>query len=358
MTVALITGSAGLIGSEAVRFFATKGFRVVGIDNDMRRELFGAEASTAWNRRRLEQEIPDYIHVDADIRDEKAMAQVFQEYSSDIALIIHTAAQPSHDWAVKDPFKDFSINADGTLLLLEQARRHCSGAVFIFTSTNKVYGDRPNELPLVEQETRWELASSHPYYEQGIDESMSIDQSKHSLFGASKVAADVLVQEYGRYFDMKTACFRGGCLTGPGHSGTQLHGFLSYLMKCAITGDRYTVFGYKGKQVRDNIHSHDLVSMFWHFYRSPKVAAVYNAGGGRHSNCSMLEAIHLCEEITGKKMNWSYAETNRIGDHVWWISDVSKFRGHYPDWNYSYDIRDILVGIYEAQIGRFAKSGT
>lgn len=352
MKVALITGSAGLIGSESVRFFASKGLKVIGVDNDMRRELFGADASTAWSRRRLEQEIPDYIHIDADIRDEKAMARIFTEYSSDIALIIHTAAQPSHDWAVKDPFKDFSINANGTLLLLEQTRQHCPRAVFIFTSTNKVYGDRPNGLPLVEQESRWELASSHPYYEHGIDENMSIDQSKHSLFGASKVSADIAVQEYGRYFDMKTACFRGGCLTGPGHSGTQLHGFLSYLMKCAITGDHYTVFGYKGKQVRDNIHSHDLVNMFWHFYQKPKAGEVYNAGGGRYSNCSMIEAIKLCEEITGKRMNWSYAETNRVGDHVWWISDVRKFQGHFPDWRLSHDIKDILVSIFNAQRSR------
>jgi CDP-paratose 2-epimerase len=318
----------------------------------MRRELFGADASTVWSRRRLEQEIPGYIHVDADIRDEKAMARIFQEYSSDISLVIHTAAQPSHDWAVKDPFKDFSINANGTLLLLEQTRRHCPGAIFIFTSTNKVYGDRPNELPLVELETRWELSSDHSYHEHGIDEKMSIDQTKHSLFGASKVAADVLVQEYGRYFNMKTVCFRGGCLTGPGHSGTQLHGFLSYLMKCAITGDQYTVFGYKGKQVRDNIHSHDLVNMFWHFYQNPRVAEVYNAGGGRHSNCSMLEAIRLCEEITGKRMNWSYAETNRIGDHIWWISDVRKFKQHYPAWNLSHGIKDILTSIYREQEAR------
>lgn len=354
MPVALITGSAGLIGSESVRFFASKGFQVIGIDNDMRRELFGADASTVWSRRRLEQEIPGYFHVDADIRDEKAMARIFQEYSSDISLVIHTAAQPSHDWAVKDPFKDFSINANGTLLLLEQTRRHCPEAIFIFTSTNKVYGDRPNELPLVELETRWELSSDHAYHEYGIDEKMNIDQTKHSLFGASKVAADILVQEYGRYFNMKTVCFRGGCLTGPGHSGTQLHGFLSYLMKCAITGDQYTVFGYKGKQVRDNIHSHDLVNMFWYFYQNPRVAEVYNAGGGRHSNCSMIEAINLCEQITGKRMNWSYAETNRIGDHIWWISDTRKFQRDFPGWRLSYGIRDILVSIFNEQSARLS----
>ncbi|MBN8555176.1 MAG: NAD-dependent epimerase/dehydratase family protein [Deltaproteobacteria bacterium] len=347
MSVALISGSAGLIGAEATRFFAAKGFQVVGIDNDMRKEFFGAEASTAWSRAKLQQELKNYTHIDADIRDEKAMEKVFKEYGKDISIIIHTAAQPSHDWAAKDPFKDFTVNANGTLVLLELTRKYCPESVFIFTSTNKVYGDTPNYLPLVETETRWEIDSKHPYFERGIDESMSIDQSKHSLFGASKVAADVLVQEYGRYFDMKTACFRGGCLTGPGHSGTQLHGFLSYLMKCAFTGNPYTVFGYKGKQVRDNIHSFDLVNMFWNFYQNPRSGEVYNAGGSRHSNCSMIEAIHLCEEIVGKKMNWSYAESNRIGDHIWWISDVQKFKSHYPNWNYKYSVKDILTEIFQ-----------
>ena len=346
MEVVIITGSAGLIGSESVRFFAEKGLMVVGIDNDMRKSFFGAEASTAWNRKRLEADIQNYVHYDMDIRDEKQMASLFSKYEKDIKLILHMAAQPSHDWAAKDPFMDFSVNANGTLVLLEMTRKFCPEAVFIFTSTNKVYGDTPNYLPLVEMEKRWEIDSSHPFHAKGIDETMSIDQTKHSLFGASKVAADVLVQEYGLYFGIKTGVFRGGCLTGPDHSGTELHGFLAYLMKCAITGQHYSIFGYKGKQVRDNIHSYDLVHAFWHFYQNPKKAAVYNIGGSRFSNCSMVEAIERCEEISGNKMNWEYREANRIGDHIWWISDVSKFQSDFPDWQYQYNLDDILVQIF------------
>lgn len=346
MDICLITGSAGLIGSEAVEFFSDKFDLVIGIDNNMRQEFFGISASTLWNQKRLQEKIKNYIHYSIDIRDGKAVEKVFQEYASDIKLIIHTAAQPSHDWAVNDPYTDFSVNANGTLVLLENTRKYVPKAVFIFTSTNKVYGDTPNFLPLIELETRWEIDKTHPYYENGIDESMSIDQSKHSLFGASKVAADISVQEYGKYFDMPTAVFRGGCLTGPNHSGTKLHGFLSYLMKCAISGEHYTVLGYKGKQVRDNIHSYDLVNMFWNFYQNPRCGEVYNAGGGRHSNCSMQEAIVLCKNIVGKKMNYSYSEENRIGDHIWWISDVNKFKGHYPAWNYHYNVEDILHQIF------------
>lgn len=342
--VLIVTGSAGLIGSETVRFFSEKGLDLVGIDNDMRASFFGPEASTHWNRRKLEETIKNYKHVEEDIRNEEAMDSLFSYYGKNIAGIIHTAAQPSHDWAARDPFKDFTVNANGTLILLEMTRRHCPEAVFIFTSTNKVYGDRPNELPLVELETRWEL-NDHVYAEHGIDENMSIDQSKHSLFGASKVAADVLVQEYGRYFGMSTGVFRGGCLTGPAHSGTQLHGFLAYLAKCAVTGTPYTIFGYNGKQVRDNIHSYDLVQMFWHFFKNPRVGAVYNAGGSRHSNCSMQEAIGICESLAGKKMNIKYDSNNRIGDHIWWISDVRKFKEHYPQWDYQYDIEKILKEI-------------
>jgi len=345
MSVALITGSAGLIGSEAVEFFSSKFDLVVGIDNNLREKFFGCDASTIWNKERLEREILNYRHYFIDIRDNKEIEKIFKEYNKDIKLVIHTAAQPSHDWAVKDPFTDFSVNANGTLVMLENTRKY-TDAVFIFTSTNKVYGDTPNKLPLIELETRYEIDKNHKYYN-GIDESMSIDQSLHSLFGASKVAADILVQEYGRYFGMKTGVFRGGCLTGPNHSGTQLHGFLSYLMKCAITKQHYTIFGYKGKQVRDNIHSFDLINMFWHFYKNPKRGEVYNVGGSRHSNCSMLEAIKMCEEITGNKMNYSYSEKNRIGDHVWYISNISKFKKDYPEWNFTYNIKDILVEIYE-----------
>lgn len=352
MDIVLVTGSAGLIGSEAVRFFAEEGLQVVGIDNDMRRVFFGDEASTSWNRARMQEEIPGYIHASEDIRDKNAMERLFSEYGNDIKLIIHTAAQPSHDWAARDPFTDFTVNANGTLVLLEMTRRYSSKAVFVFTSTNKVYGDTPNHLPLIELETRWEIDESHPYSTNGIDESMSIDQTRHTLFGASKVASDVLVQEYGRYFGIYTACFRGGCLSGPSHSGTELHGFLAYLMKCAITGDHYTIFGYKGKQVRDTIHSYDLVNMFWHFSQKPKTAEVYNAGGGRHSNCSILEAIALCEEITGRKVNWSYTEKNRIGDHIWWIGDVRKFQRHYPQWEYQYNLQDILESIHAGIVSR------
>ena len=346
MKIVLITGSAGLIGSEAVRFFCDKGYTVVGIDNNMRQTFFGEDASTDWNRQRLSSLYQDkYIHHDIDIRDQEKIEELFQTYSTDISLIIHTAAQPSHDWAAKDPIMDFTVNANGTLVLLENTRRFCPEAVFIFCSTNKVYGDTPNNLPLIEQELRWEIADTHSYT-QGIDETMSIDQCKHSLFGASKVAADVLVQEYGRYFDMKTASFRGGCLTGPSHSGTKLHGFLSYLMKCTMTGDPYQVYGYKGKQVRDNIHSYDLVNAFYHFYQHPRVGEVYNIGGSRYSNCSMLEAIQHCEDIAGKKLNWSYSESNRIGDHIWWISDVRKFANHYPEWQLTYTVPDILQEIF------------
>lgn len=345
MSVVLITGSAGLVGSEAVRFFAQLGHRVVGIDNDMRRYFFGEAASTLWNRNELLEQFDNYSHRDVDIRDERAVTDIFRDYGSDITLIIHAAAQPSHDWAATEPLTDFTINANGTLVLLECARRFCPEAVFIFASTNKVYGDTPNDLPLIEQETRWEVDPEHPYHE-GIDETMSIDQSKHSLFGASKVAADVLVQEYGRYFGMKTACFRGGCLTGPNHSGAKLHGFLSYLMKCTVTGEPYTIFGYKGKQVRDNIHSYDLVSAFYHFYQNPRIGEVYNIGGSRFSNCSMLEAVQLCEEIAGKRLNWTYSESNRSGDHIWWISDVSRFKSHYPSWGFKYDVRDMLEQIH------------
>jgi CDP-paratose 2-epimerase len=352
MNIAIVTGSSGLIGSEAVNFFSTQFDQVVGIDNNLREYFFGKEASVEWNKKRLEEEFSNFKSYHADIREPEALRKIFAQYGNDVKLILHTAAQPSHDWAAKEPFTDFGVNANGTLNLLEMTRLHCPNAVFIFTSTNKVYGDTPNYLPLVELDKRWEIDRSHEYFKEGIDEKMSIDQTKHSLFGASKVAADVLVQEYGRYFEMKTGVFRGGCLTGPNHSGTQLHGFLAYLMRCAITKDHYTIFGYKGKQVRDNIHSHDLVQMFWNFYQSPRAGEVYNAGGGRFANCSMLEAIGLCEEISGNKMNYSYKETNRIGDHIWWISDVSKFKAHYPAWTWKYDLKATLAEMHQSMSSR------
>lgn len=341
----LITGSAGLIGSEAVKFFAKKGFEVHGIDNNMRAYFFGKDGDITWNKKLLLKTYKNYTHHQIDIRNEKKIEDLFKKQTFD--LIIHTAAQPSHDWAAKEPLTDFSINATGTLILLENMRKHCPQGVFIFTSTNKVYGDLPNELPLVERKKRYELPKRHTYYK-GIDESMSIDQSKHSIFGASKVAADVLVQEYGRYFDLRTAAFRGGCLTGPAHSGAKLHGFLAYLVKCIVQGTQYTIFGYKGKQVRDNIHSYDLITAFYEFYKKPRKGEVYNIGGSRHSNISMKEAIDKIEEITGNIARVAYDKNARSGDHIWYISDVSKFQRHYPKWKYEYDIDRILLEICKA----------
>jgi len=347
MKIVLITGSAGLIGSEAVRFFHAKGFKIIGIDNDMRKYFFGKEASTQWNLAELKKEFPDFTNYDIDIRDFDAVSRIFSEYGKDISLVIHTAAQPSHDWAAKEPFTDFGVNAAGTLNILEGVRQYCPEAVFIFTSTNKVYGDNPNQLPMIELETRWEIDPSHHYYKNGIDEDMSLDHCKHSIFGASKIAADIMTQEYGRYFGIKTGIFRGGCLTGPRHCGAELHGYLAYLMKCAITGREYQIFGYKGKQVRDNIHSYDLVNCFYYFYQNPRCGEAYNIGGSRFSNCSMLESIRLCEDIAGKKIKTTYIKTNRIGDHIWWISDISKFSTHYPGWKLTKNIKDILIESYE-----------
>jgi CDP-paratose 2-epimerase len=342
MKTVIVTGSNGLIGSEAVRFFHEKKFRVIGIDNNMREYFFGPSASTTKNKVRLENELTNYEHHSADIRDWNALVKIFSGSNSDIAAVIHTAAQPSHDWAAKEPFTDFTVNANGTLNLLEVTRQYCPRAVFIFTSTNKVYGDRPNALPLVERETRWEVDPSCPVAEFGIDENMSIDNSKHSLFGASKVAADILVQEYGKYFGMHTGVFRGGCLTGPAHSGAELHGFLAYLIKCAVSNKPYTIFGYKGKQVRDNIHSYDLINAFWCFFKAPRAGEVYNMGGSRHSNISMLEAIAMIKEISGHDLNYSISPENRIGDHIWYVSDIRKFQRHYPEFRYSYTMERIM----------------
>jgi CDP-paratose 2-epimerase len=353
VSVAIVTGSAGLIGSEAARAFADLGLHVVGVDNDMRSTYFGAEASTAWNAKRLREDLGgSYEHVDADVRDRDAVAALFQRLGSDISLVLHTAAQPSHDWAAREPFTDFDTNAGGTLNLLEHTRQHSPDAPFIFTSTNKVYGDVPNSLPLFEGETRWEIDPGHEYAN-GIREDMRIDSCLHSVFGASKVAADVMVQEYGRYFGLKTACFRGGTLTGPGHSATELHGFLGYVMRCAMTATPYTVFGYKGKQVRDAIHSADLVRAFVEFFKRPRSAEIYNIGGGRYSNASVLEAIELCEEISGNSIKWSYAEANRIGDHIWWIGSNERFSGHYPSWKLTYDVPAILGEIHAANVDRW-----
>ncbi|MGI4789018.1 MAG: NAD-dependent epimerase/dehydratase family protein [Janthinobacterium lividum] len=356
MSIAIITGSAGLIGSEAALYFGESGMDIVGVDNDMRRVFFGEEASTAWNLSNLETKLGRrYSHNAIDIRDRAAVGALLSRYGKEVSLIIHTAAQPSHDWAAREPFTDFDVNAAGTLNMLEAARLNCPEAVFIFTSTNKVYGDTPNRLPLVEQETRYEIAPDHTYWN-GIREDMSIDQCIHSLFGVSKVAADVLVQEYGRYFGMKTVCFRGGTLTGPQHSATQLHGFLAYLMRCVMTETPYTIFGYKGKQVRDAIHSNDLIRAFEAFFHNPRVAEVYNIGGGRFSNCSMLEGIEAAQKIAGKELNSTYAEQNRIGDHIWWIGDNGKFETDYPAWKQEYNIQHILQEIYEANAERWRTS--
>jgi len=352
MPTAIITGAAGLVGAEAVRFFASREFQVVGIDNDQRSVFFGAEASTSWSRDRLLHEVPGYDHRDIDIRDESQITEIFAEFSSDIAVVIHAAAQPSHDWAAGFPQTDFTVNAVGTLNLLEACRLHCPRAAFIFTSTNKVYGDTPNRLPLVEHEMRWELDPSHPYFSHGIDETMSVDQTTHSLFGVSKLAADALVQEFGRYWGMNTVCFRCGCLTGSGHSSTMLHGFLAYLVKCAVRGDEYTMLGYKGKQVRDNLHSWDLVNMFWSYCQQPRPGEVYNAGGGRFSNCSIIEAIELCQKILGRRMKVNYTEQNRIGDHLWYISDTRKFQQHYPSWKPMFGLPAIMEEIGQSLLQR------
>jgi CDP-paratose 2-epimerase len=353
MSVAVITGAGGLIGSEAARHFHEQGWDVVGVDNDMRSRFFGEEASTSWMVDRL-RALPRYTHLDADIRDADAINGLFQRLGGALELVIHTAAQPSHDWAAREPMTDFTVNAQGTLVLLEALRAHAPGAPFIFTSTNKVYGDTPNRLPLVELETRWELDPAHEWYP-GIPETMSIDGSTHSLFGVSKAAADLLVQEYGRYFDLQTVSFRGGCLTGPGHSGAELHGFLAYLMKCTVTGRPYRIFGYKGKQVRDNIHSADLVAAFEHAARAPRAASVYNIGGGRQSNCSMLEAIDACQRISGEELDWTYVEDNRIGDHIWWIGDLAAFKADHPEWDIRYDVDAILRDIYEANVEKWQR---
>lgn len=347
MKTVIVTGSAGLVGSECVRFYASREFRVVGIDNDQRSEFFGPAASTMPLRERLKADFPEYIHVSASVVNSEKLNDTFEDHRGDIVAVIHTAAQPSHDWAASNPHIDFSVNAYGTLNVLETARMHCQkAAAFVFTSTNKVYGDRPNEMRFENLKKRcepstWEhdsaLASDN-----GFSETLSIDQSTHSLFGASKLAADILVQEYGRYFGMNTVAFRCGCLTGPGHAGARQHGFLSYLVRCAVRGEPYTVIGYKGKQVRDNLHAADLVEAFDAYIRNPKPGAVYNMGGGRANSCSVREAIAMVEKITGKAMTVRYDDTPRVGDHQWWITDTRKFQLDYPEWRVTRGLEAIL----------------
>jgi CDP-paratose 2-epimerase len=343
---AIVTGSGGLIGSESVQHLIEEGYDVIGLENDMRAAFFGSDASTSRTTERLVETYPEFRSLDVDIRDAEGVLRLFEREKT-VELVIHTAAQPSHDWAATDPQTDFAVNANGTLNLLEGVRTHTPDATFVFTSTNKVYGDTPNRLPLVDLERRLDLPEDHRYFE-GIDTSMTIDTSMHSLFGVSKAAADLMVQEYGRYFEIPTVSFRGGCLTGPNHAGTMLHGFLSYLMRCTVAGDPYTVFGYGGKQVRDNIHSADLVRAFLEFHRAPRAGAVYNIGGGRESNCSMLEAIELCEQIAGRPLEWVLSDEARMGDHRWWISDLRPFQTDYPAWSLEYDVPAMLREIYEA----------
>lgn len=339
----LVTGSGGLVGSEAAIYFGRKGHRVAGIDNDSRSRFFGEGASVTEQIAAVERMGLDYKHYWIDIANRVEVEDLVKTFCPEV--IIHTAAQPSHDWAVSNPHLDFSINAEGTLNLLEAARQFCPDVLFIFTSTNKVYGDTPNRLSFVERPTRWELIPFHEY-RHGIDENMSIDSSTHSLFGVSKASADLMVQEYGRYFGMNTVCFRCGCITGPAHQGAELHGFLSYMMKCAVKDIVYSIYGYKGKQVRDNIHATDLIKAFDCFIQSPKQGEVYNMGGGRTANCSLMEALDMCGKIVDRKIRTKYYVDPRIGDHQWWISDTQKFQSHYPKWEITYKIEDILEEIY------------
>ena len=355
MALAIVTGSGGLVGSDSVRRLIESGWEVIGIENDMRARFFGPEASTSHVTEELVKRYPEFRAVEADIRDRDAIAKVVTDHASRLELVIHAAAQPSHDWAAREPHADFSVNAIGTLNILEAARQSAPEASFVFISTNKVYGDLPNSLPLQEAETRLELPREHRWFE-GIDTSMSIDRSTHSLFGVSKAAADLLVQEYGRYFDMPTVCFRCGCISGPSHAGAQLHGFLAYLMRCTVTGTPYTVFGYGGKQVRDNIHGSDLAEACLEFHRAPQAAAVFNMGGGRQSNCSMLEAIDACERIAGRELEWELSSEARIGDHRWWISDLREFAEAYPAWELRHDVESILQEIYEVNVERWVST--
>jgi len=350
MGIVVVTGSGGLVGSESVRHFAEQGHDVIGLENDMRAVFFGPDASTRpATERLLEACGSSFRSLEVDIRDAGAVERTFAAHAGGIELVVHAAAQPSHDWAARDPQTDFAVNANGTLNLLEATRRHAPDATFAFLSTNKVYGDLPNALPLIDLGARLDLPEDHRYH-RGIDTTMAIDQSTHSLFGASKAAADLLVQEYGRYFGMPTVCLRGGCLTGPNHAGAQLHGFLAYLMKCTALGRPYTVFGYEGKQVRDNIHSADLVVAMDAFHRRPRPAAVYNIGGGRECNCSVLEAIALCERIAGRELDWQLGDEPRMGDHRWWISDLEPFRSDHPEWALTHTTESILRDIYERNV--------
>ena len=341
MSLVLITGSCGLVGSESALFFSKKGFDIIGVDNNARKFFFGKDGDISWIKLKLKKNIKNYRHYDTDIKNYSSLRNIFKKYKKNISLIIHCAAQPSHDWAKNNPFCDFDINAKGTLNLLELTKKYCPDSPFIFMSTNKVYGDRPNLLPIEEKKLRWELKKNHKFFK-GINESMSLDDSTHSLFGVSKVYADLIVQEYGKNIGLKTTCFRAGCITGPNHSGAKLHGFLSFLVKTSLKNKKYTLIGYKGKQVRDNIHSSDLVKCFWEFFKKPTSGKTYNTGGGRKSNCSILEAIKLVENYTNLKIKKNYLKDNRVGDHIWYISDMSKFKKDFPNWKQSYNTEKIV----------------
>jgi len=347
MSIVLITGSCGLVGSESVKFFASKGFDVIGIDNNFREKFFGKEGDTKWVKNNLINFYKNYTHKNIDIRNYTALQKIFKKYKKNIKLIIHSAAQPSHDWAKKKPFTDFNINALGTLNLLNLTKKYSYNAPFIFMSTNKVYGDNPNLIPLRELSTRWEVSNRHKYFK-GINESMSLDNCVHSFFGASKSYADLIVQEYGKNVGLKTVCFRAGCITGPNHSGAKLHGFLSYLVKSSLKRKTYSIFGYKGKQVRDNIHSYDLIKCFWNFFKNPKKGEVYNIGGGRKSNCSVIEALNHVESLANIKVKRIYHKVNRVGDHIWYVSDTKKFKKHYPNWKQKYGTKKIIKELIDS----------
>jgi len=349
MSLIIITGSTGLVGSEAVNFFCDKGFDVIGIDNNLRKFFFGKDGSTIWVKNKLLKRNKNFKNLNVDIRNYEKLKKIFKKYSRNISLIIHCAAQPSHDYGKNYPVIDFNVNATGTLNLLELTKKYCPNSPFIFMSTNKVYGDNPNKLKLIEKNNRWELSKKNKYFK-GIDENFSIDRCTHSFFGVSKTYADLIVQEYGKNVGLKTACFRAGCITGPNHSGAKLHGFLSYLVKSSLSKKKYSIIGYKGKQVRDNLHSFDLVNCFWEFYKKPKNGEVYNIGGGRYSNCSVMEALNLVEKLTNIKIQKQIIKTHRVGDHIWYISNLSKFKKHYPKWKQKYNTKKILEELIEYQL--------
>ena len=341
MSIVLITGSSGLVGSESVNFFSKKGFDVIGIDNNLRKFFFGNEGSTNKIKNDLLRNHKNFKSYNIDIRSYNGLEKIYKKYKKNISLIIHCAAQPSHDYGKNFPILDFNINATGTLNLLELTKKYCPEAPFIFMSTNKIYGDNPNKLKIIEKKNRWELRENNKYFK-GIDEKFSIDNCIHSFFGVSKAYADLIVQEYGKNVGLKTVCFRGGCLTGPSHSGAKLHGFLSYLVKISLTKKRYSLIGYKGKQVRDNLHSYDLVNSFWEFFKKPTKGEVYNMGGGRYSNCSIIEALDLVENISNIEIKREMIKKPRVGDHIWYISNLSKFKNHYPNWKQKYNTKRII----------------